>query len=668
MIIFLDTFARLVYIDCACIFATQRFSYVEKEGWLTEFLWCYGRLIPAQRGYDSPVQLLDPKEPLVRLMRKKRHAAVNGKIAVEPHTLEAYKDSLDEQFPWWKLDVYDEEKHFSRSSVVGKPHFLASGVRGRGTQCYIAQEVLEDEKGKPMLGDFVYLKDVWRVKHDEIDKEGTTFKFLNKNKVPHVPTVVCHGDLPDQLTISRAKWMELNPGQDYYPIKEHQHYRIVVEENGKPLSQFENSDQLIKAMYNVVQDLTSSIETSAAGTSFKGRWEGLLTWELAKDIRKTSHERQPERTGTWQFMSAHLQNDPGRVVIIADELESVFHVLIYAIRFCHHTLSDSDVGQFLYDYLDDYSPYSHGARSGRAKRAALEQGSINLIAYNGSRSPIHTTLRFIWPSRAPTSHQNPDFNHPLNRIIQTLLSWFRALYALDSLVDPTTQGFPVDHRGDGVKIELDEDEAKIASQASTDSDVSNSEHATPGVPPVVIMQEKYAATKKLASKLNSHAAMLDHLKTALLGEVWPVDEKTQDKQPKGGHDPTCDPISSELPPPFYGIQYDDSEGNFQEPLGAFQDSSIPADEEQPEWVEPEEDVEDYPADEPEILMEVEHAESESEDSQTEGTLAEDVIDDPFAANIGHGTAERRGLTSVQDSLTPSTIRHGEHFQQEAASR
>ncbi|RPD52767.1 hypothetical protein L226DRAFT_496128 [Lentinus tigrinus ALCF2SS1-7] len=657
IIIFLGTFARLVYIDRACIFATQRFNYVEKEGWLTEFLWRYGRLTPAQRGFDPSAKRLHPKstnEPLVTLMRQKRDAAMTGEIAVEPHILEAYKDSLDDMVPWWKLDVYDDEdKDTSRSFVVGKPHFLAPGVRGRGTRCYIAQEVLKDDEGRLKLGDFVYLKDAWRVKHDEIEKEGTTLKFLNEKKVPHVPTVICHGDLPDQLTVSRAKWIELFPKEEEEQrIKEHQHYRIVVKEIGKLLSQFENSGQLVKAMYNVVQAHEAAyrhgiIHRDISGGNIllvkdsKGRWGGLLTdWELAKDIHKTSHERQPERTGTWQFMSAHVQNDPGRVVVIADELESVFHVLIfYVVRFCHHTLPDSDVGQFLYDYFDDYSPYSRGERSGRAKRTALEQGAVSLVTYNGSRSPINTALSFIWPSREPNPNQHPDFNHPLNRIIPTLLSWFQALYALDSLVDPTTQGPPVDHRGDGVKIALGEDEeegeARTASQASTDSDLSNSEHATQEVPPVVITQKKYEATKKLASKLNSHAAMLEHLRTALLGEVWPVDEKTQDKRPKRGHDHTCEPISSELPPPFHGIQYDNSEGNFQEPLEASRDSSVPADEEQPEWVEREEDVEDYPEDEePETDTEVEHVKSESEDLQTEGTLVEEVIDDPFAADIG----------------------------------
>ena len=264
MIIFLGTSARLVRIDRASIFATQRFNYVKNEGYLTEFLWRYARLSLAQRGFDPSVKRLHPKntrDPLVQLMRTKLSDVQEGNIAVEPHIFEAYKASLDENVPWWKLEVHDEGNAVVRSFVVGKPHFLAAGVRGRGTRCYIAQEVLQDGTGLK-LGDFVYLKDAWRVKHEEIEKEGTTLRHLNENKVPHVPTVVCHGALPEQLTTSRTIWMQLNPEEDYCPINEHQHYRLVVEEIGKPLSQFKNSRELVRALCNVVEGVyKASIQT-----------------------------------------------------------------------------------------------------------------------------------------------------------------------------------------------------------------------------------------------------------------------------------------------------------------------------------------------------------------------------------------------------------------------
>ncbi|RPD57770.1 hypothetical protein L226DRAFT_615155 [Lentinus tigrinus ALCF2SS1-7] len=595
MIMFLGTFARLVCIDRACIFATRRFSYVENESWLMEFLWRYGKLTPGQRGFDPSARRLHPEESLAQLMREKRDAAVDGKIAVQPHILEAYKDSLDDKVPWWKLDVYDEDEDVTRSFVVGKPHFLAPGVRGRGTRCYIAQEVLKDDKGKPKLGDFVYLKDAWRVKHDEIEKEGTTLKFLNKNNVPYVPTVVCHGDLPDQLTDSRAKWMEYNPGQDYYPIKEHQHYRIVVKEIGKSLSRFKNSRELVRALADVVEAHEAAyncgiIHRDLSGgnillcTDSTGKWRGLLTdWELAKNILTTSHERQPERTGTWQFMSANVQDDPGRVVVIADELESILHILIfYTVRFCHHNLPDNDVGQFLYDYFDSRAPFSHGIRSGLAKRGAVEQGAISLKTYKG----FPTTLQFIWPKKTPNANREPNYHHPLNPIISTLLAWFKAHYALAALA--STEREATDSSSD------DDDDVDVGDEK--DHAFGGGPHADPDTP----LEANIEMIKKQAEKLTTHLEVRRLLVDAIQqGKPWPSDnEKTADKRSKDGFVGDLDPESGESYDAFFGINRGEAEEN-----------------------ELEDDVEDE-----------EEAMQRAGDQETEGTLVEE--DNPFAVDIG----------------------------------
>ncbi|RPD53819.1 hypothetical protein L227DRAFT_476746, partial [Lentinus tigrinus ALCF2SS1-6] len=58
-------------------------------------------------------------------------------------------------------------------------------------------------------------------------------------------------------------------------------------------------------------------------------WQGLLAdWELAKHSSKKT-ALQPQRTGTWHFMSAYLLSNPDEPVTIADELEAFLHILIY---------------------------------------------------------------------------------------------------------------------------------------------------------------------------------------------------------------------------------------------------------------------------------------------------------------------------------------------------
>ena len=82
-------------------------------------------------------------------------------------------------------------------------------------------------------------------------------------------------------------------------------------------------------------------------------------------------------------MSAHIQDKPDRPVDIPDELESIFHVLIFfAVRFLHHNLVDGEVGQFLHDYFDDYSHNNVcNTTSGLVKRRAIREGSIDLTTY-----------------------------------------------------------------------------------------------------------------------------------------------------------------------------------------------------------------------------------------------------------------------------------------------
>ena len=154
--------------------------------------------------------------------------------------------------------------------AVGKPHFYSGGVVGRGTCGYIAVPL--DEKNKPMplridkdgkalpLAEackfapagtddksqksdfrdvyFVYLKDAWRVDHPGIEKEGAVLHVLNEHKVPFVPTLLYHGDLAEQDTLSYSRWPAYHEKEDPIdcPLKAHQHYRLVVAEVGKPLS------------------------------------------------------------------------------------------------------------------------------------------------------------------------------------------------------------------------------------------------------------------------------------------------------------------------------------------------------------------------------------------------------------------------------------------------
>lgn len=240
MILFLGDQARIVRIDRSGIFATKKFNYREHGLKLAWFLWRYASLSLALRGHDTTAERIHPGSTEGKRMQNKVRKVTDDS---DDYIGKAFKSTLDLGWPWWKLAVPDEATGKTRYFLVGKPHFQAPGVVGRTTRGYIALE------HGAKRARFVYLKDAWRVVNDEIKKEGDTLRELREREVQYVPTLICHGDITGQETTTQAVWPKHH---DKLPckLKTHRHYRLVVEEVGKPLEQFDNGRQLLKALWH----------------------------------------------------------------------------------------------------------------------------------------------------------------------------------------------------------------------------------------------------------------------------------------------------------------------------------------------------------------------------------------------------------------------------------
>ena len=258
MVIFIGFSARLVRFDRSSIFATRLFK-LDDSDFLIDFLVRYTQRSPEDRGHDTIAQYIDPAvRDSGSLAEKMRRCLQDAKTRKEEdHIIALWETSLDERWPWWKLCVPDELTNQDRWYVVGKPSFKAHGVLGRCTRGYVAVEVIDGE----LDGKFVYLKDTWRaVATDPLDeaaylrKEGETLKRINEANVAHVPTLVAHGDIQGQETQVPKDSQKVNDKRKHR-VKKHQHYRLVVEEIGKPLSQFKNSGQLVLAMHDCIQGM-----------------------------------------------------------------------------------------------------------------------------------------------------------------------------------------------------------------------------------------------------------------------------------------------------------------------------------------------------------------------------------------------------------------------------
>ncbi|KAI0645255.1 hypothetical protein C8Q79DRAFT_761141 [Trametes meyenii] len=539
MLLFLGDCARIVRIDRAGIFATKKFSYKKLYGGrIAQFLQRYAALFPTGRGHDPTAVRLDWKSDDAKMML----ARVRD-VDDDDYAAALFKKQLREDWPWWKLEVADELTGQTQRYLVGKPHFQAPGVAGRATRGYVALEA-DPEEGQEAR--FVYLKDSWRAVSDDIDKEGAVLQELGQHAIRFVPTLVCHGDILGQQTRTQEVWPKYHKGQEC-ALKTHRHYRLVVAEVGKPLEEFSNGRELVEAFLCCVKAHSQAYQHDiihrdiSAGNMLlykrpgDSAWTGLLNdWELSKHVEQREEGgRQPDRTGTWQFLSVNALNDHTKPIDIQDELESFFHVLLYiCIRFLHHNLDDKSVPQFMRDYFDDFTPNVAGYRCGSRKHQVITSGALDLWAYH---KKAKERLHFLW---APKSNDSsPSLMHPLDEVITTLLSWFGAYYTLTEQQSELPHEPPED-RGEPLELSpaiawIIEDEARKEKQdAMADLDNRLSSLSTEA-PKEDTRHASREELKQLAASLDTHQPMVQLLLKALLRMRWPESDRcSKDLEPK----------------------------------------------------------------------------------------------------------------------------------------
>ncbi|PIL32451.1 hypothetical protein GSI_05153 [Ganoderma sinense ZZ0214-1] len=362
---------------------------------------------------------------------------------------------------------------------------------------------------------------------DKKNKNKTPASDATRSSVTYVdPSTSSH--LKRKLDDDDEPSAEPATGTQGSPLRLHQHYRLVVEEVAMPLDCFEYPRQLIQIVFDCVvahyeastkpepnkcllhRDISSGniliyprVLTNEEGVVYV-QWRGLLAdWEMSKPQHKGDGQRrprQPERTGTWQYTSVALLGPGAKFVILADELESFFHVLLYyAVRYVKSLNCDGEaIAQFLDEYFDVY-----GYQNGMYTCSALKTSTIT-------------------KGKITVGTEKLRFGNPLDALFSKVLSWFAARYIIaeHDKESPGNTKLPAPSaKGVDVLRSIEGNNNTFLAQfgGPEESDQKPEEGPTP-------------AQKALAERLKSHKGLARALDTALRSD-WP-DEKTEDQIPE----------------------------------------------------------------------------------------------------------------------------------------
>ena len=302
---------RLLRWDRAGLIVTPAIDYYEHPHTVCDMLWRIGHLDDSALGFDPSASRVLPGDANFTQMdffglrgdadlsdaERRLQESELGPHLVFEYVRSLFRASLASDWPRYKLQVGEGDR--TREFLVGKPTFLAEDVIGRGTRGYVA---LDCETGR-----FVWLKDCWRAAYMTAETEGQVLRKLNAAGVQHVPTLVCEGDVRKQATITADWWertrahasalpqsqicsspapssatsawaassgskkrkqgaepagltamsqrCEARPGATVpleCPLRQHRHYRIVVEEVCMPLKDFRYGRQLVAIVADCV--------------------------------------------------------------------------------------------------------------------------------------------------------------------------------------------------------------------------------------------------------------------------------------------------------------------------------------------------------------------------------------------------------------------------------
>ncbi|ETW77003.1 hypothetical protein HETIRDRAFT_454430 [Heterobasidion irregulare TC 32-1] len=424
-VVLLGDYVRFIRWDRAGAIVTERVNWRRDPTHLIMFLWRFNSFNDVQRGRDTSLT-----KPMARDIKRAKkafdeRARFLARLLGEDEETAQCLYSSDATFH--QFCVTDDDTHRKYYFIASKPHWQSGSPFGRATDGYIAYDITRQK--------LVYLKNSWRYLEDGIEKEGATYRHLERSGVTGISTLICSQDILGQDTrtheYSSKEWFCKTTN----PPRRHRLHRLVLGDIGRPLSQFRSSKELVSAMHDGMKahDLAFRLahvrhgDLSAGNILISDSGKGILIdWDLAMvlpDVDDQGVDTQGSttkwQTGTWQFISAARLMDPNSTRHeLRDELESGLHVLLYtSVR-----------------YRASHLPV---AQCKLLKKAFIEHFDSRSDTVQGRTSGGHGKYEFFQVT-GPSAFSQPGLkiflNTPLASLIETLRRLFVPLYSLPDML------------------------------------------------------------------------------------------------------------------------------------------------------------------------------------------------------------------------------------------
>ncbi|KAG7444658.1 uncharacterized protein BT62DRAFT_933699 [Guyanagaster necrorhizus] len=360
-VLIFSSYGQLLWWDHSSVIASRRFNDAEHPLILFRFYKRFAQLTLAQRGRDRRISIPTKVQGRSARAAFKRYApgCWRGKA------LDEVREEMSvNQLALVRLTVGSGSSQ--RVFIIGAPSWHQGGYSpfGRATRHGMAYCVRKSQT--------LFYKDYWREDAPHTIPESEVYQLLAKHEIPHVAEMKLGGD-------SGFETMGHSYGSKVWARAHHRirhliGHLIVLVTKGRPLESSETAKQLVSCLADAMEAHQKAYELA-----------GILHWDISVGNIMMTLNREDRRGilidwdhcvlvshGTWQFISAHLLDNPNAEHTVVDDRESALYVLVWvALRNLRHSLPP----ELLKDTLSIFDMYvalpQQRDVGGRHKRNAL---------------------------------------------------------------------------------------------------------------------------------------------------------------------------------------------------------------------------------------------------------------------------------------------------------